>query len=185
MTLIGLTGYAQSGKDTAAAFLVEHGWTRVAFADKLRAFAAAVNPIVKTDVGYERLVDIIAYQGWDLAKQNPEIRRLLQVIGTDAGRVLLGQNVWVDAAMQGLSGTADVVFTDVRFPNEAAAILDRGGVMVRITRPGVRAVNSHISEHALDDLDCPVVMNDSTPEVLAGRMLEVVADALCDDRRPA
>ena len=37
-TLIGLTGYAGAGKDTAADFLVKHcGFSKIAFADDLRA----------------------------------------------------------------------------------------------------------------------------------------------------
>ena len=40
--IIGLTGYKGSGKDTAASHLVEkYGFTRVAFADKLKKSAAA------------------------------------------------------------------------------------------------------------------------------------------------
>jgi dephospho-CoA kinase len=36
--IIGLTGYAQSGKDTVANILVEnYGYQRVAFADPIRA----------------------------------------------------------------------------------------------------------------------------------------------------
>mgnify|MGYP006283771541 FL=1 len=42
--IIGLTGYAQSGKDTVASLLVEHyGYERVAFADKIRSFLYEMN----------------------------------------------------------------------------------------------------------------------------------------------
>ncbi len=44
----------------------------------------------------------------------------------------------------------DVAFSDCRFPNEAAAIRDRGGEMWRIDRPGTAPVNAHPSETALD-----------------------------------
>lgn len=37
--LVGLSGYGQSGKDSAAAELLELGWGRRAFADPLRAIA--------------------------------------------------------------------------------------------------------------------------------------------------
>ena len=48
------------------------------------------------------------------------------------------------------------IITDVRFPNEAQAIKDRGGILIRINRDnGTRAidVNAHLSETALDDYD--------------------------------
>jgi hypothetical protein len=45
----------------------------------------------------------------------------------------------------------------MRFPNEAEAIRDAGGVLVRITRPGVASPVRHASEGGLDgwrfDLD--------------------------------
>lgn len=47
MQLIGLSGYARSGKDEAAKVLVEEfGFKRIAFADKLRDFLYALDPIV-------------------------------------------------------------------------------------------------------------------------------------------
>jgi hypothetical protein len=45
--LIGLTGFAQSGKDESAKYLIaQDGYTRIAFADKLRATLYGLNPLV-------------------------------------------------------------------------------------------------------------------------------------------
>ena len=45
--LIGLTGVAQSGKDTAAKVLIKkHGFRRIGFADKVRDCLLALNPLV-------------------------------------------------------------------------------------------------------------------------------------------
>lgn len=156
--IIGLSGYAGSGKDTAAAALLEDGWTRVSFADKLREFAYALDPYVAmeaagqhdTHTRFVRLRALVDEVGWDRAKnENPDVRALLQRLGTDCGRELLGENVWVDAVMSALPDS-NVVVTDTRFPNEAAAIKGLGGRVVRITRPGVGAVNGHKSDSALD-----------------------------------
>jgi hypothetical protein len=46
---------------------------------------------------------------------------------------------------------ANWVVTDTRFPNEAKAIKDKNGIIIRIDRPGVYPVNSHTSEIGLDD----------------------------------
>ena len=43
------------------------------------------------------------------------------------------------------------IITDTRFPNEAQAIKDAGGIVIRVDRPGVKAVNAHPSETGLDD----------------------------------
>ena len=161
--LIGLWGYARAGKDTVGGILVERfGFTRVAFADTLRMFALAVNPYVSgvtNGHGPRRLSWWVAEKGWEGAKEHPEVRRLLQVIGTEAGRNIIGENVWVDAAFKSLDPNGSYVFTDMRFPNEMQAIKDRGGKTWKIRRPGYGPVNGHISETALENADFTRVIN--------------------------
>jgi hypothetical protein len=182
--IIGLSGYARSGKDEAAKVLVEeYGFQRVAFADKLRACLAMLNPIVsyKQMIGSPvgdpldvesyyvpvRLVEVLASYGWDGYKTSPfsaEIRELLQRMGTEAGREVLGENVWVDAALNTAKGS-NLVITDCRFPNEARAIKDRGGEMWRVEREGVGPANNHPSETSLDEwLFDDIIKNDGTLE---------------------
>lgn len=156
MELIGLSGYARSGKDEAAKVLVEEfGFTRVAFADKLRDFLYALNPVVswKSDT-WVYVQDVIDVYGWDGYKSSiygDEIRRLLQRLGTEAGRQTLRDTIWIDAALTGLPEDAKVVVTDCRFPNEAQAIKDRSGSVWRVKRRDVGPANAHPSETSLDD----------------------------------
>lgn len=156
--IIGLSGYARSGKDTAGKILAdEFGFQTVAFADKMRDALYALNPIVDVDAARMKktlyyVQDVIDSFGWDGYKETPygpEIRRLLQRFGTEAGRDILGEDVWVDATLRDLTG--DIAVTDVRFPNEARAISRRGGTVVRISRPGVKPANDHISENSMED----------------------------------
>jgi hypothetical protein len=57
-------------------------------------------------------------------------------------------------------------------PNEADAIVDAGGQVIRITRPGVGPVNGHVTERALDGYDFDgVFANDRTPAALAAEVL--------------
>lgn len=170
--VIGLSGYAQSGKDTIAAYLVEHdGWERVAFADTLREAVYTLDPTIKSQVfgeyRHRALRSVVDEFGWDAAKTSPvwgdEVRQLLQRMGTDVGRQLLGDNVWVDLAMRKLEPGHKYVFTDVRFPNEAEAIKRVGGHMWRVKRPNCGPVNGHVSETALDTfLFDDFIWNDST-----------------------
>lgn len=147
--IIGLTGYAQSGKDTLAAILVDrYGYRRVAFADTIREFIYEVNPMVAcSPTGY--LKDLVNLVGWDKAKQEPQVRRLLQDLGV-AARKLIDEDIWVKVALRSVSPEDRVVITDVRFENEAKHISDLGGQLWRVKRPGVEAVNAHISETQLD-----------------------------------
>lgn len=164
--LIGFSGRLRSGKDTAAAPLIAAGWHHASFARALKAFTYALNPIVPlTHGGYGRLSLVIDAVGWEAAKDDyPEVRALLQRCGTEAGRAVLGDDVWVRAALDRLP-EGDVVFTDVRFTNEADAIRAAGGVVVRVDRPSLPAPgpDTHPSETALDGYDFDhTVVNDST-----------------------
>ena len=83
--IIGLTGYARSGKDSVAKVLVDHyGFIRLAFADPIRDLLLEVNPIL--DKG-NRLSSLVDEYGWDIAKAQPEVRRLLQTLGVGARKV--------------------------------------------------------------------------------------------------
>jgi len=99
------------------------------------------------------------------------VREFLQRLGTDAIRDGLHTNAWVNALMAdykkelsecGTSKKGTVVkcskypnwiITDTRFPNEAQAIKDKGGIVIRVDRPGVKPINDHPSETGLDKWD--------------------------------
>lgn len=187
--VVGFCGFAQSGKDTAAGFLVERGWTRLAFADILRESLYNLNPIVQTkfrshpgpdgpiDTPYEweRVQAIVDSIGWDRAKvEYPEIRQLLQRFGTEVGRELYGENFWVDRVMNQVTHPGRYVITDVRFPNEEIAVHKAGGRLFRINRGGVVAVNGHASED-IDRLQIDgVIPNTSDVDKFRAVVLEAV-----------
>lgn len=173
-SVIGLAGYARSGKDVFARFVVEHGYEQRAFATPLKGILYALDPTVHIDEGHATIQRLVDAFGWDAAKGHGEVRMLLQRLGTEGGRQHLGEDVWVDALFKSPS-SGRVVVTDVRFPNEADAIRRRGGVVARVTRPGVRPVNAHRSETALDNFDFDfIVKNDGTVEDLKDRAQELV-----------
>jgi hypothetical protein len=156
--IIGLSGYAQTGKDTVANYLVEkHGFKRLAFADAIRDLLYEVNPIVSAglfgeEIKLVELRELVDYFGWEEAKVSyPEIRRLLQELGTGIRNT--NPSHWIQVVGDKINslGASDVVITDVRFPNEVYMIENDGlGEVWRVVRPKVEAVNDHISETALD-----------------------------------
>lgn len=168
--IIGLSGYARSGKDTAANGLGIFGFRRVAFADKLREFLLRLDPIVgiDEDTDYWRVSDVVHVYGWNGYKTSPygnEMRELMQRLGTECGRQLISDTVWIDAALgTGIVEPERLVVTDVRFPNEAEAIKARGGFVVRINRPGVGPANAHPSETALDDWTFDAIIDNDESE---------------------
>ena len=161
--IIGLSGYARSGKDTVAETLIrEFGFERVAFADPIREILYAMNP----HVGGERLVPIVDSYGWDVAKSKQEARELFQSLGY-AARQNINPNVWIMAAFGKMRKDKNYVIADVRFRNEANAIREFGGQVWRVERPGVEAVNGHVSEWEMDGYDFDHgLSNDGTLEQL-------------------
>lgn len=124
--LIGMVGYARSGKDTAAAILVQQlGYQRLAFADPLKELAR--------------------YAGWNGVKDDRG-RHLLQQLGAGV-RNVIGSDTWVEVVRQQiLADAAPNVVTDVRYDNEMEMLRELGGQIWLIERPGVGPVNAHVSE---------------------------------------
>lgn len=244
MIIVGFSGYARCGKDTAADYLAErYGFEHRAFADKLRDALYVLNPIVVlphkrlfgrasrlvrvrdfvnargstnlpetvaseiarlrqlfiTKVGpcilgmeltrdvvekllyalnpivvlpHKRLFghvpelvranDFVTTYGYERAKEiQPELRALLQRLGTEAGRDILGENVWVNACLR--DAPERLTISDTRFTNEALTIKARGGIVVRVSRPGYGPINDHSSETGLESFDFDArIENDST-----------------------
>lgn len=150
-----MAGLKGSGKNTVANFLqerLEHNGVNVkqmALADELRRLVSILNPIVGVEaykhlhLGLDgdgeyhygppesvRYNDAIQRLGYDAAKvEYPELRRLLQVFGSDVARDQIDENVWVNTLLQSLyrylmsllwteRDNTVVIVTDVRFPNE-------------------------------------------------------------------
>jgi len=168
--IIGLSGYAQTGKDTIADHLVKHyGFTRVAFADPIREALYKLNPKIRlaesSGVSLAHAVDSV---GWDSVKVlSPDVRELLQRMGTEVGREIFGENFWVDQAMQKALQHDKAVITDVRYPNELKAVLEASGRVWRVVKDSVKAVNIHPSETSLDDYQFEyIIFNNDTIESL-------------------
>ena len=144
--IVGITGYAGSGKDAMGkCFVDNHGYTRVAFADAVKLMA-------------------LDHHGWD-GRKDEAGRALLQEVGSMMRDEY--EHYWVDAAFAEVAKHTDVVLTDLRYGNELARLRQLGGVFVRVIRPGVGPVNDHPSETALDDQPADVtVINDASLDKL-------------------
>lgn len=138
------------------------------------------------------------YKKYDVIKLTP--RLLLQLLGTDCGRKIIHPDIWVNSTMAEykplMTGHIELIdfskntrekvskdypleypnwiITDVRFPNEAKAVKDRGGILIRINRPGFENTGDHLSEIALDDYKNfdTIIINDGTIEDLSKKIKE-------------
>lgn len=184
--LLGIGGRLTSGKDTVADYLVEkHGWVKLNMSSPLHEAMLRLDPWVPVDFEYASGIWRYSYLcekvGYTAAKENPEVRRLLQKLGTDVGRKMFGENVWVDYAANTITplraAGENVVITGIRFPNEIAMIhsnvvLDQPGQLVWVERPGLTLGKeaAHVSETLTgEDFDI-TILNDSTLDVLYAKV---------------
>lgn len=146
--LIGLTGYAGAGKDTVRQVLEEqHDLDGMAFADPIREMLGALLNSVGVD---ESWMTVRYLKERDIPQLGMSYRKLAQTLGTEWARAL-DPDFWVRIAaarfeMCSEFSSPGVVISDVRFPNEAAWIRSRGGVIWRVIRPGTEPVRAHASE---------------------------------------
>lgn len=179
--IVGLVGEPETGKDTIADFAIEDfGARRIAFADPIRECALAIDPIVAiqgtadpSQIVVMRVSDVVSSVGWREAKQMPEVRRLLQRIGTEMGREIIHDDLWINLGFRRMlsyyNGSGQeldkFIFTDVRFPNEAdklremAESMNGSFTLIRIARPGFGVVNNHASENSYDEIGTHTVLN--------------------------
>ena len=187
MAVIGVGGKKRHGKDTFADALGD-SWVKVEMSSPLFEALSVLDPYVGSFPrvrrvtawlrwllrgGHQRFSDVLQDVGGDTVrvKEHPEVRRLLQVLGTDVGRNMVGEDVWVNmmvARVQQLTQEGwNVVVTGVRFPNELAAIQKLDGYTVWVERPGfgedTDVNSSHVSEHALTSRDFDTVV--ATPHI--------------------
>lgn len=160
--VLGLGGKLRSGKDTVADYLVhEYGFVKIGMSDAVNEAMKLINPIVSADEGYiERYAALVERVGYAAAKENPEVRRLLQKLGTEVGRHMMGQNVWVDIAERKIreqwAQGKPVALTGMRFPNEIAMIRNLGGLNVYVERPSLEISTTQPAERVTAALDAAI-----------------------------
>ena len=185
--LIGISGKIGSGKDTAAE-IIQHLTNPMGldmFPYEVKKFAGKLKTIasILTGIPVEKFEDQEfkkQYLGEDWNYQidqfNPiqkmTVRELLQKLGTDAMREGLHTNVWVNALFADYNENSNWLVTDARFPNEAKAIKDLGGVVLRIERSTCQ-LGTHPSETALDDYTFDyVIHNNGSKEDLQQELIK-------------
>ena len=142
--VIGFCGKAGSGKTTAASFLTQqHGYARLKFADPMKEMAKVLG------LYDEHLEGTLKEKPCDLlGGRSP--RYLLQTLGTEWGRNLMGKEfwvrIWVRKAMDLLTHYGKLVVDDIRFQNEADAVRSLGGIIIKLEGHSTNEVLPHASE---------------------------------------
>ena len=150
--LLGISGKRGSGKDTVAHLIQqlqpERHWQILSFGDAIKAVCATL-------------------AGEDVAPYYRQSGKteLLPAFGRTRGEMLQqvggalrawNYDIWVQAFFARLPPGQCIIVPDVRFPNEAQPILDRGGLMLRLEgdplhqRGDGTRDDSHPSETVMD-----------------------------------
>lgn len=195
-SLVGFVGLKRSGKDTAASALIDRGWTRMAFADPLKEMSMNLRgvwvevpeelselhldstiPVMGGFAQYHHVVDAL---GMEKAKDLvPDVRTLLQTLGTDCVRGTLGERTWTDLTGQRvqdeLARGEAVVLTDVRFDEEFTLVHDLGGLVI-----GVWQGDQDSLDRALVDASVGVLSAEHVSETNAYGLLQRADVVICN-----
>lgn len=200
MTVIGLGGKLRAGKDEIADHLVRHhGYVKIGMSDALHEAMLALDPIVIVDEfvqypegapGYGwntprkqmRYAELCEAVGYTEAKKKPEVRRLLQALGTEVGRKMIGEDTWTNIVRRRIDEFEKrgipVVLTGLRYPNELQLITGKYSPtawLLWVERPGAEAPSTataaHSSENSVGADDFTFVLhNDGTLEELYAKV---------------
>jgi hypothetical protein len=158
--LIGLSGKAQCGKNYLARHaLIPLGYLPIALADHFK-----VDAVVRDGAPMDEVF---------FSDKSPATRDLLQRRGTEEGRWVLGEDIWIRTLEAWISahvskGWRRFVVTDVRFANEAEWVKMMGGHVAQVVgRGGLGgSLALHPSETGLDDYPAfDAVINNSPDRI--------------------
>ncbi len=172
--IIGFSGGMGCGKSTAIEqleFFTKKAPNLVKFAGPLYDMQEYI---------YRRIASV-----YDRPEGFVKDRVLLQWLGTNWGRDTISQSIWVDLWKADAEYTShrsrkDIVCDDVRFDNEAVAIKELGGYVIKITRPnntkhaiGGVGIANHASEAGISKnlIDFEIV-NDDTVSMFQAKLLD-------------
>lgn len=199
--IISVSGKIGSGKDTIAKLYQEmypeNNWVIKKWAGKLKDVAEIISGIPKEkfeDQEFKKTYMGIEWATWHPNIDRPEymtVRDFLQILGTEALRDGLHKNTWVNALLAdykayNVSTDEDGnvtyqmpqwIITDTRFPNELAAVKEKGGITIKVVRDNTTDIGAmHSSETALDhvtDWDY-VIDNNGSLEDLKQQLSEII-----------
>lgn len=141
MTIIALCGFAGSGKDTVADYLVKHhNFHKLSFASVIKDIASIIfmwdrnklEGLTESDRLWREQVD----EWWSKQLNMPQLtpRYVLRYFGTDLFRNHWHPEIWVKIIERKLSLYDNIVITDCRFVNEINMLLQNNAKIIRVER---------------------------------------------------
>ena len=144
--LIGLYGDSRAGKDSTARIMNEEfNFEWRSFAAPLRQILLNINPLLADDDYF--LQDAVRDFGWDFVKKEYPISVDMMIALGQSVRDLIHVDAWIWSVLTDPLPKR-MVISDVRQPNEYKAIINAGGEVWKIIRPGtVRRAMDGLLDH--------------------------------------
>lgn len=171
--IIGICGHKGSGKSTVASMLEELlGYEVTMFAQRLKEATCALSGCTMQDLESQDFKENTLVPDYLMPYipigVKPTYRAFLQYWGTEVMRKY-NDNIWVDSTLSACGN--DVIISDVRFPNEVKAIRSKGGLIIKVERPGYEG-DGHTSEASVDTIEGDFVIENN------GSLFDLLSDVL-------
>lgn len=154
--IIAVMGVAGSGKTVVARRLEEYGFQRTRFAAPIKVMLKVGLGLTDAQLDGDEKTQPIHDLGGASA------RTMMQTLGTEWGRRMIHPDLWASVWKRHVAQmTGKIVVDDLRFPNEAQAIREMGGVIWRVYRPGLVTMD-HASERQQKNIAEDVLLNNAT-----------------------
>ena len=153
--IIGIAGKARAGKDTAADIIIsmQKGFGKMSFATKLKMMLVAGLELSHDQVD-GALKDVIDQ------RYGCTPRHMMQTLGTDWGRNMINQDVWVKSFSESCNYLGEnIVIPDVRMENEAEYCRTNGKLIHITGRGGIPG--NHSSEYGVSIKRGDIVIDNS------------------------
>lgn len=168
MNLIGITGKIGAGKSTLATILQKYGYTEYSFATPLKQIAEIFGFSKESLYGSQE-DKLKIHEKWGISA-----RYFLQKLGTDIFRISLkdkipemkiDNSIWIELFKLKYNPSIKTVISDVRFLDEAKAIKELGGIIIKIERTNNRYdkssetnSNTHVSEIEMEQIRPDIII---------------------------
>lgn len=186
--IIGIIGPKGSGKSTLANIIKEQ------YKYEILSFASTVKDISSIIFGYDRELlegSTIESRIWretvdknwsQILNKDITPRITLQIIGTEFGRNILGQNIWVEVLKNKIfnqdlnQNYKNVIISDIRYENEAQFIRNNKGILIRVSKSNSESQSEiHSSEIELYDINEDyIIENNGTVEQLEQKIINLL-----------
>jgi len=178
--LIGIVGYAGSGKTTVTrAAITTGGIVHMNFSKPIIAMLTAMgipSELLDDKSRWNEPLDMLC---------GHSVRYAATTLGTEWGRDQIGKDVWTRIALTRANECRaigqNVIIDNVRFPSEMDAMREAGAKFIALYRFGVPANIGHQSEQYIKELrlQCDEQLwNDGTFNDAVARMRKIIVDII-------